>query len=281
MDAYKILGVDRKSTLDSIKKKFKQLALELHPDKGGNEHMFNLVKESYVYVLQDIKNASSSKDFMDLKGDHTTYINNPDSQKRNVKLEDINEDSLKKQFHKVFNESNSKTVDSRGYGKYMVETDHTKEITIEKKIKKFSLDGFNKEFDNAKPLNTKHLIQSYNPEPFSLSPNLSFTELGLDKIIDFSDGNESKDLQYTDYMKAHTTNVLHANIKTKERTIDDIENERASIKYVMDDKELYKYEKNKMKLQKKEDNRVIHLQKQDNNIEKMFHKVNKSMLKYK
>ena len=36
-DYYKVLGVDRKASADDIKRKYRKLALELHPDKNPGD----------------------------------------------------------------------------------------------------------------------------------------------------------------------------------------------------------------------------------------------------
>lgn len=46
-DYYSILGVDRKASQDDIKKAFRKLAHEHHPDKGGNEAKFKEINEAY------------------------------------------------------------------------------------------------------------------------------------------------------------------------------------------------------------------------------------------
>lgn len=289
MDPYKILGVSHSSSLDTIKRKFKTLARELHPDKGGNEHMFNILKESYVQVLKDLKGRSDSKCFMDLKNDHETYINDPNIKTKNINLDNVNlenidESTLRKQFQRVFTESKIKTFDSDGYEKYMDKSGPVSEIKVERKFKKFTLDKFNKEFDKTKPINSKHLLKKYNPDPFSISRNLQYTELGVDTLDDFSGKNESsKELQYMDYMKAYTTNKLHnrENHEHVTKSIDDIERERSSIRYVMDENEQHTYQKYNVKLKKKEGKRLSTLNKQDTETENMFHKVNRAMLKYK
>jgi molecular chaperone DnaJ len=57
-DFYKVLGVDKKSTADEIKKKYRALARDLHPDKNqgdtAREEKFKAVSEAYD-ILSDAK----------------------------------------------------------------------------------------------------------------------------------------------------------------------------------------------------------------------------------
>ena len=46
-DYYQTLGVDRQASQDDIKKAFRKLAHEHHPDKGGNEAKFKEINEAY------------------------------------------------------------------------------------------------------------------------------------------------------------------------------------------------------------------------------------------
>jgi molecular chaperone DnaJ len=52
-DYYEVLGVDKSASADEIKKAFRRLAVQYHPDKdGGNEEKFKEVNEAYE-VLKD------------------------------------------------------------------------------------------------------------------------------------------------------------------------------------------------------------------------------------
>ena len=52
MTYYEILGVDDKATADDIKKAFRKLASQHHPDKGGNHTKFQEIQKAYE-ILSD------------------------------------------------------------------------------------------------------------------------------------------------------------------------------------------------------------------------------------
>src|SRR3954465_9636470 len=57
-DYYGTLGVNKDATKDDIKKAFRKLAHEFHPDKkGGNADKFKEVNEAYSVLSDDKKRA--------------------------------------------------------------------------------------------------------------------------------------------------------------------------------------------------------------------------------
>jgi len=56
-DYYKILGVDKSASKEDIKKAFRKLAHEHHPDKGGNAEKFKEANEAYSILSDDSKRS--------------------------------------------------------------------------------------------------------------------------------------------------------------------------------------------------------------------------------
>lgn len=54
-DFYKILGVKENATQSEIKKAYRKLAIEHHPDKGGDETKFKEISESYDTLSNETK----------------------------------------------------------------------------------------------------------------------------------------------------------------------------------------------------------------------------------
>jgi curved DNA-binding protein CbpA len=52
---YDILGISKDATKQEIKQAYKRLSVKTHPDKGGNDYLFNQVKRAYETLIDDQK----------------------------------------------------------------------------------------------------------------------------------------------------------------------------------------------------------------------------------
>jgi curved DNA-binding protein CbpA len=52
---YKILGIRKNATKQTIKKAYRELSKKLHPDKGGNIEEFNELNKAYQILMDDEK----------------------------------------------------------------------------------------------------------------------------------------------------------------------------------------------------------------------------------
>lgn len=269
VDAYKILGVSRTVDADVLRQKFRSLALELHPDKGGSEHMFNVLKDSYSQVLKDIKNRREDKPFHELRTRHNVEPIRPNFG------DDDNAERMRK-FHETFEKTHRDEVNGYGYGDKMAKSEpYGEEVKIKRLFKKFAVDKFNSKFEKSAPTNTQHLVAKYNPEPFQNLGTLTFTEIGAGPVEDFSGSNESGNgLHYTDYLKAYSTDRLcPREVKSSRhnaKTIEDLEAQRESVRFTMDDDEKDKFEEYQRSKQHAEERRLQRLKEMDERNDKTF-----------
>jgi curved DNA-binding protein CbpA len=54
---YSLLGVREEASADELKKAFRQLALQQHPDKGGDDDKFHAIKQAHAILEDDKKRA--------------------------------------------------------------------------------------------------------------------------------------------------------------------------------------------------------------------------------
>tara|TARA_R110000824_G_scaffold18850_2_gene73934 strand:- start:244 stop:1248 length:1005 start_codon:yes stop_codon:yes gene_type:complete len=92
-DYYKILNINRNSSQDEVKKAFRSLSKQHHPDKGGDENVFKEMSEAYD-TLGDIK----KREEYNHKLDNPFHGGNEDG----VNMQDI--------FNKFFNQNRRQNV---------------------------------------------------------------------------------------------------------------------------------------------------------------------------
>jgi DnaJ-class molecular chaperone len=84
---YEILGLTKESSFDDIKKAYKTLALQKHPDKGGNTKEFSLLQHAF----NTLKDSNTRKKYDDsLPHEPNVSVRVKHSWKRFNKLEPIN-----------------------------------------------------------------------------------------------------------------------------------------------------------------------------------------------
>jgi len=55
MDYYKTLGVNKNASQDEIKRAYRKLAMQHHPDKGGDQKVFQNINEAYDTLKDSVK----------------------------------------------------------------------------------------------------------------------------------------------------------------------------------------------------------------------------------
>lgn len=299
MNPYEILNVPKNFTLEQLKDSYKRIALKVHPDKGGSEHLFLLVTKCFKKLLQEFHKRQADRQFNELKAAfhkdaqqfqpsmhtattssrsythaHTNNSTHQESPRPSTKF-DVN------RFNKVFDENRLENAHDKGYGTWV--TEEAPEAPRPKQ--RFKLETFNKTFDEQARIDNsnKYIIKYKEPEALITSKKIAFTELGEDDIDDFSGDNMSKkNLNYMDYKVAHTTTKivdpsLIKNVKTY-KNVNELEAARSKVSYEMDDitKEEYEYRQNLER--SREQRRIRALQEQERMIQQQYERVNQMFL---
>jgi molecular chaperone DnaJ len=76
-DYYEVLGLNKNATADEIKKSYRKLAKEHHPDKGGDENLFKEISEAYDVLSDDNKKTKYDQfgHIGDNRGNHDDMFN--------------------------------------------------------------------------------------------------------------------------------------------------------------------------------------------------------------
>ena len=115
-DAYKLLNLPQKCTLDDLKKQYKKLVIKYHPDKGGSAYLFEVLNNSFKMVYNDLNNPEKS--YHELKSNHKQYSKTQSTQVRTA------DDSFNEKFNKIFEENKmADPVFDRGYENFIQETE--------------------------------------------------------------------------------------------------------------------------------------------------------------
>lgn len=244
--AYKLLNVHPNSSIDELKASFKQLAIKYHPDKGGDENIFNLIVDGFKTILHHLKTSKEQKEHHELKTNSKNVKDNSAAPPPVFKLSPDNnaQDEFNTKFNKFFNKH--KTIDEnveRGYQNFINEID-------------------------VKTSKNHYKLQKYQePEGSIQCKSLGFHELG-NKIKDYSGKNQDMNkLQYMDYQYAHTTSKLIDPEMVKQReqyeSIDQLRSKRETESFDLTDKEKNYYEKINLREKRKEQKRINNLQQYD------------------
>lgn len=223
VDPYEVLNVPRNFEWDQLRNAYRHAAALVHPDKGGNRHLFNLVTECFRFLANEYKARDADKPHFMLKQQSQEYMQKQQTvvssgpyvhgdRDRSRDAPRINPAAMDGmalgRFNKLFEENRLEDEEvQHGYGDMMEKSSKNREdVNVPKLLKKFDQGRFNKVFDKVAPV-SKDVVIYKEPEPLQLAKNLQFTEIGGNKPNDYTSSMESS-IKYTDYMQAHTTSRL-------------------------------------------------------------------------
>lgn len=224
LESYEILGVHPNSELSEIRQAFRHLALQTHPDHGGNPRLFMIVKRAYKDILNTM-DAKTRHQFHNMKKEFKES-EQYHAERRSAPIIDPNNFNQAK-FNEVFEQHRLHTANDNGY-------DLSKEITV-----------------SAEQYETQ--VTQYS-EPEFVNSRGGYQELGQKHIDDYTAPFNAK-IQYTDAQRAYAIPTEEAKLKTRKdyTSLKDLNKERKSMKMVATAEEQAEFERvqaEKMNLEK-------------------------------
>lgn len=285
IDPYKVLNIPQNYNADMLKKAYKTIALQAHPDKGGSEYLFKLVTQCYKYLAKELERRENDKQHYELKQQQTSQKQQPQSSH----VQDVFYSGSRfdrEKFNKFFmsNKFNDDSLET-GYEEWMNKNKARKTPSYKSSSGDFQT-SFNAHFErNAQVAkDNRQIIKFKEPEPLVACNKLAFFELGQDEISDFSGDNKTnRSLNFMDYRVAHTTTRLVDPSIVKRKSFNNIielEKERENVRFTMTEKEMAQYAKQQQTIKLLEQKQQDSLRAYDQKVEQ-FHQRVSGMLKLK
>jgi hypothetical protein len=254
LELFGFLSIDE-VTVDSLKKSFKTRILQAHPDKGGDDVIFDKMLRSYVYLTETIQRIS---------GGRATLHNivSPDELKEMRPDEIVNkffEEFHRDEFNSMFEEQNKQSA--HGYSSWLregrEESDEREGVygNATQKAPEFDQKDLNEVFE--KSVKKGKVVSDIILHPEAMA-YISATNAGT-LIIDDTNGSYTSDIfanpEYTDVYSAFTENnticdKLTDFVESRYQSLEDIIAERnASVALPLSDRELaiiQEFEKRKL-----------------------------------
>ena len=268
----------------SLKKSYIKLALEHHPDKGGDPEKFKKLQVAYKILLKKLDEKDSGKDHNSLKDDNREYLEQQTHDNRvNTNLSEKFDNNL---FNKIYEDNRQDTVYDNGYSNW-IEENKVDESKGQKNLLKggFSEEKFNDIFSKEKKKqsrNSESIVEYKDPKvDISYRGKDSIVLLGQDKITDFS-GESSSGLGYRDYKDAYTNSCLidinSVDISKRTRNMKEKTHERKKISYTMTEEDMRKQELYELQEKKIEEQRLRRLNRTDEKAFNTYDAIHKRML---
>ena len=277
LDPYEILGIEPNASLQEAKISYKYLALKHHPDKGGDERLFNIITKAFQTISQRLQAIQPKEkvEHNDLKKaskrDFTT-----DKIKINMNGEKFN---LNK-FNDVYEKNKITNPYEKGYSDWNEDL-QDENVSIGSNV---STSSFNSAFNKSRQKNnySKQIMQHDEPQA-TISGDLGFSELGVDEVNTFSKNEgDSNSINFTDYKDAYTTESKLINPDSVEidrpDSINQYRNERENITFSMTEQQKQMEEAKQKQMEDAEFNRMQRVNLFDEMANEQYNKVNQMMM---
>ena len=242
--ALSIFQIPRSYDTITLKKKYIQLALNHHPDRGGDKEIFKKIQLAYKILLKHLEESKHNHDHNQLRNNFKEF----QGTQSNEPVMDIkSEHSFNRElFNKSYEEHREANIFDKGYSDWIKESSKNDAPQIPETLKdgKFNENIFHSEFNKHKKIinkNNNSIIKYDQPKiDISFKGKDTLVTLGQDKISDFS-GESAGGLAYRDLKDAYTNTLLidveDIDITARPYNLNDKTLERKDISYELNDKD--------------------------------------------
>ena len=248
MDPYEVLGVQYNSDWKTIRKAYKVMLLNTHPDKMGHSQFFNMVQEADQTIKAQFKLANSSKNYPKEKDTYSQDFENVQMQKP---TEQFNINS----FNKMFEEYSKLYKDTDPYlnGGYKTEQRLNYQEDIDA-MKRKKID-----------IPQRQLVIHKEPEALpSLNGLENVEHLGINKVDDYTCRHG------TDYMRAYSNEAEVIDNRPVYKNLDHIREVRSSQSFQLTEEDTRRQKRDEQKKAKLEQLRRRQVQENDRKYQNIY-----------
>jgi curved DNA-binding protein CbpA len=260
-------------TWNQLKDSYKKLAIQNHPDKGGDPEFFNYITEQFKKLALEIEQRDANKSHFHLKDIYKKETNNKFSIVKPI------DDTFNTKFNKTFDENKFIDEDIEfGYGSMMAASSKVREeININNVFGKstVSSEKFNNTFEtHVKP--STNIIKYKEPEALPSSNKIIHSEIG-NKTTDYSGKTSNSSLAYTDFKVAYTEERVPTDSTRKQfKSVKEYQQySDKKLKQGMTEKELLFKKKYEKLEDKREQERLSRIVERDKKLEDYYERVSR------
>ena len=219
MDPYVLLNVRRNCTEDELKASFKRMSKRVHPDRGGDEHLFKLLTDAFRQLMAETRARRGDSTHEELKRGYARASSSAaepgdrgsegsEGMPRMFATRDAKENA--RRFNQFFEENRFVSDENDGYGAQMSAppgSGNRDDVEAPRTYAgPYSRTRFNEAFESRVKPPAERRVAVYDELASAFGPAFQVSTLDGRRPDDFS--GASGNLQYVDYMKAHTTSRI-------------------------------------------------------------------------
>ena len=123
-DAYRLFGLQPDFTVDQLKKAYRKLSLQTHPDRGGSSEKFKFVTRHYLFLVEEYQKNKPSLSFNDLRQSSRDYVDQQQQNPRqNIYMDNESSQSGSnfdnQRFNELYTQNRVSTVHDEGYSNWI------------------------------------------------------------------------------------------------------------------------------------------------------------------